>query len=104
MTFDPTEGHWFADGHGKMWRCGQPEGHEGPCTVPVPPHITSEASQDALTAARADGAREALLAAAYHFGVIWGSGATTEVQVAEVLTHWAEHGVGTRLDTVTSSD
>jgi hypothetical protein len=41
---------------------------------------------------------EALREAAYHFGVIWGSGVTTEESVANVLTLWAERGVGARPD------
>ena len=41
---------------------------------------------------------EVLREAAHVYGVIWGSGETTEAQVGEVLTHWAAHGVGARMD------
>lgn len=41
---------------------------------------------------------DALRQAAHHYGVIWGSGVTTEENVAMVLSWWADHGVGARID------
>lgn len=54
------------------------------------------AAHDAATADRVR--RETLREAAHWFGVIWGTGLTTEAQVADVLNRWAEHGIGSRGD------
>lgn len=59
------------------------EGHEA--------HVAEE-----LAALIVEERSAVLREAAYHFGVIWGSGATTEERVGIVLSHWADHGVGAR--------
>ncbi|WP_181312483.1 hypothetical protein [Nocardioides campestrisoli] len=52
---------------------------------------------EALASLKAQWQAEALREAAHYYGVIWGTGLTTEEQVAAVLNHWAESGVGTPL-------